>query len=545
MALIGFGPWGRNIARALHEQGALAAICDRDPTRADEARRLYPQALVFGSLQELMAARPCEAAAVATPAETHFRVAQKLLEQRFHTFVEKPLALSVSEGKELVALASREGRALMVGHLLLYHPAAVALLELVRAGELGRLLYAYSNRLNWGTVRREENILWSFAPHDLALLLAVTGEMPTEVAAFGQNALHPTIADTTVTHLRFPSGLSAHIHVSWLHPFKEQRFVLVGDKRVAVFEDTAPEHKLVVYDHAIDWVDRVPVARKAPGRPIAFPPREALASEMSAFLEAVDSGAPAPTDGRHGVQVLELLEACQRSLEQHGASQAVAVAPPVPAPVTVAPPAPPPGVYVHPTAVVGPNARVGAGSRIWHFCHVMDGAELGERCVLGQNVFVASGVQVGAGCKLQNNVSLYTGVVLEDDVFVGPSAVFTNVRNPRAHVERKDAYEVTRVERGATIGANATIRCGVVLGHHCFVAAGALVTRSVPPHQLVQGSPAVHAGWVCACGEVLPLPAQARSGERAPCARCGRVWLRSPEGLVEATPLAAEPPILG
>jgi UDP-2-acetamido-3-amino-2,3-dideoxy-glucuronate N-acetyltransferase len=169
--------------------------------------------------------------------------------------------------------------------------------------------------------------------------------------------------------------------------------------------------------------------------------------------------------------------------------------------------------WAHPTAVIDRGARVGAGTKVWHFCHVMAGAEVGARCVLGQNVFVARGAVVGDGCKLQNNVSIYDGVVLADEVFVGPSAVFTNVRTPRAAVDRSGAFVPTRVGRGATIGANATVICGVAVGDHAFVAAGAVVTRDVPAKALVAGVPARRTGWVCVCGEP-------RRG-RGACPACG------------------------
>ena len=159
--------------------------------------------------------------------------------------------------------------------------------------------------------------------------------------------------------------------------------------------------------------------------------------------------------------------------------------------------------FVHPTSVVGPNVAVGQGTRIWHFCHVMDGAEIGERCVLGQNVFVAAGSTVGNGVKVQNNVSIYSGVHLDDDVFCGPSMVFTNVRNPRSHVERKDAFEPTYVGKGATLGANCTVVCGKRIGQYAMVAAGAVVTKVVPDYALVAGVPARIIGWMCACGERL------------------------------------------
>ena len=202
--------------------------------------------------------------------------------------------------------------------------------------------------------------------------------------------------------------------------------------------------------------------------------------------------------------------------------------------------------FVHESSFVDEGAIVGEGTKIWHFCHVMSGAEIGARCNVGQNVFVGSGVAIGDGCKIQNNVSLYTGVTLEEDVFLGPSMVFTNVRNPRSHVPRKDEYAPTLVSQGATVGANATIVCGVTLGRFCFVGAGAVVTRDVPDHALVVGVPAAHSGWMCQCGERLPESAPAGESDSAAssggpertfeCSRCGAGYRESAGALEAVTP---------
>lgn len=178
-----------------------------------------------------------------------------------------------------------------------------------------------------------------------------------------------------------------------------------------------------------------------------------------------------------------------------------------------------PDYFVHQSSYIDEGAQIGAGTKIWHFCHVMPNARIGERCNIGQNVLVASDVTIGNNVKIQNNVSLYTGVIVEDDVFLGPSMVFTNVVNPRSHVSRKEEYRTTLVRQGATIGANATIVCGVTLGRYCFVGAGAVVTKDVPDYALVFGTPATLRGWMCQCGEQLTF-----KGKRAVCSRCGDVY---------------------
>ena len=189
--------------------------------------------------------------------------------------------------------------------------------------------------------------------------------------------------------------------------------------------------------------------------------------------------------------------------------------------------------WVHDTSRVDPGAEIGAGTRIWHFSHVMAGARIGRDCMLAQNVFVAGGVSIGNGVKIQNNVSLYDGVTLEDDVFCGPSAVFTNVVTPRSHVSRKHAYARTVVRRGATLGANCTLLCGIEVGRYAFVGAGAVVTRDVPPHALLVGNPARHVGWACACGERLG-PRRAPEGAHLErlliCAACSAAYVADADG---------------
>jgi len=215
-------------------------------------------------------------------------------------------------------VADESGRILMVGHLLQYHPAFVRLRELVRNGELGKIQYLYSNRLNFGKIRVVENILWSFAPHDISMMLALVGEMPEEVSAHGANYLNDSIADVTVTNLKFPGGVNAHIFVSWLHPFKEQKLVVVGNLKMAVFNDTSPSEKLLLYPHKINWVGKVPNAQRAEGEPIPFEASEPLKGECLHFLQCVETRRKPRTDGEEGLRVLEVLTACQQSLDRGG-----------------------------------------------------------------------------------------------------------------------------------------------------------------------------------------------------------------------------------
>lgn len=495
IAVIGCGYWGKNLVRNFHDLGALRLICDTDPTREPWAKEKYPDTSFTSSLESVLNDNQIAAIAVATPAITHFDIARAAMQAGKDVFVEKPLALQVWEGEELVELASKNGRILMVGHILLYHPAVIKCGELINRGELGKIQYLYSNRLNIGKIRTEENILWSFAPHDISVMLALLNEQPHAVSCHGATYLHPNIADITMSQFVFPSGVQAHLFVSWLHPFKEQRLVVVGSDRMAVFDDTADD-KLVVYPHKISWKDRVPVAVKAQGEPVPIEAKEPLRAECEHFLECVKSRKQPRSDGKEGLQVLRILRKCQESMENN---RFVSVA----RPVTAAEEKP---YFVHKTAYVDEGCEVGKGTKIWHFSHIMKGAKIGQNCILGQNVLVANDVVMGSNVKVQNNVSIYTGTTIEDDVFLGPSCVLTNVSNPRSQIVRHDLYEKTTIRRGATVGANATIVCGVELGRYSFVAAGAVVTKDVPDYALVKGLPGRQTGWVSRHGIGLPAP---------------------------------------
>ena len=321
--------------------------------------------------------------------------------------------------------------------------------------------------------------------------------MPTAVSASGGEYLSDGVADVTLMSLEFPGSVAAHVFVSWLHPFKEHRFIVVGDQQMAVFDDTAPwEEKLLLFPHRIDWVaGKVPVTRRAEATPVDLRPAEPLVEECRHFLDAIERRREPLTDGRSGVRVLTVLDAAQRSLDDGGR----------PVHVENDDGSVERRVDVHPTSEVSDRAMIGDGTRIWHFTHVMPDARVGRNCVLGQNVFVGSRAEIGDGVKIQNNVSIYDAVVLEDHVFCGPSVVFTNVVNPGARSNASPSTGRPSSRGGATLGANATIVCGSTVGRYALAGAGAVVTHDVPDHALVVGVPARQTGWMCTCGEHLRI----------------------------------------
>jgi predicted dehydrogenase len=320
VAVLGCGYWGKNLVRNFHQLGALQLVCDTTEEGRSAAAATAPGCAV-ASDPEAVFSSPVPAVVIATPAETHFSLTRRALQAGKDVFVEKPLALTYEEGRQLVDLARARSRILMVGHVLEYHPGILKLRELVASGELGKVRYIYSNRLSLGKIRREENILWSFAPHDIAIILRLLGETPFEVVACGGTYVSPNIADVTVTNLLFDNGVRAHIFVSWLHPFKEQRLVVVGSKKMASFDDVGK--KLVVYDQHVDWSNGVPVPIKNGGMEIPFPPDEPLRNECLAFLSSVATRQQPLTDGESAVAVLKVLQAAQRSLATNGQNVAI------------------------------------------------------------------------------------------------------------------------------------------------------------------------------------------------------------------------------
>ena len=489
IAVVGCGQWGRNHVRNFAELEALHTVCDVNPTPLEAIHCQYPHIKIETEFDKVLRDQQVKGVVIATPADTHFTLAKAVLEAGKDVLVEKPLALQVQQGELLVELAIKKKRILQIGHVLCYHSAVLKLKELVENGTLGKVCYVYSNRLNLGQFRTEENILWSFAPHDISIIITLLGEMPVSVSAHGGNYLQPDIADVTVTTLNFGSGVQGHIFVNWLNPYKEHKLVVMGDRGMAVFDDMAKRDKLAMHEYSVNWIDGAPFPGSNKRLLVDVEVEEPLRRECQDFLECIEHRRIPRADGRQGLQVLRILDACQRSLQEGGKIVWLGDEEPT--------------FYVHETSVIDKPCSIGKGTKIWHFCHLMPDAAIGERCVLGQNTFVGKGVSIGNNVKIQNNVSIFEGVVIEDDVFCGPSCVFTNVINPRAHIARRDKFLQTVVKQGATIGANATILCGITIGKFAFIGAGAVVTQDVPDYALVYGNPARPHGWRCQCGEKL------------------------------------------
>lgn len=350
ISVIGCGYWGKNLVRNFAELGVLHSVCDANQELAKQAAQAYDVSSL--SLEELLKSN-CDGVVIAAPAAQHYELTKASLNAGKHVFVEKPLSLKVEEAKTLCDLAMQVGKNLMVGHLLQYHPAFLELKQLINKGNLGRLQYIYSNRLNLGKFRNEENILWSFAPHDISMILGLTGDSPESVYATGACHLNPRIHDVTTTHMSFKNGIEAHIFVSWLHPYKEQKLVVVGDRGMAVFDDGLPwGEKIKLYPHQVTWVDGLLQPEKADGIHVPLEVSEPLKIECQHFMDCIAQNHKPRTDGAEGLRVLQVLDAAQQSLHTHQTISLNAHIKPY---------------YVHETAIVDGGCDIGRGTKIWHF----------------------------------------------------------------------------------------------------------------------------------------------------------------------------------
>jgi predicted dehydrogenase len=324
VGVAGLGYWGPNIARNLDsiEACELAWCCDTDPAARERWRPLFPNASFAAEFEELLSDDALDAIAIATPVPTHASLTEAALAAGKHCMVEKPLAQDATAAERVAALAAERGLVLMAGHLLEYHPGVQRLAELVAERELGDVHYIYTQRVNLGKLRADENALWSLGAHDVSVVLALVGEEPTEASTRGEAYLREGVEDVVFAYLRFPSGIAAHLHLSWLDPHKERKLTVVGAQRMATLDDMALERKLTVYDKGFDpdyhsygeYITRSGAAWSP-----AIPHTEPLRIECEHFVECVRSGAPPRSGGDSGVRVVRVLEALQASLDAGGA----------------------------------------------------------------------------------------------------------------------------------------------------------------------------------------------------------------------------------
>ncbi len=316
IAIVGLGYWGKNLVRNFSQLGVLDTICDLDSKALAKYKNEYNVVKTTTEFKDVINDKNVDAVVVSTPAVTHYKIVKEALLSGKDVFVEKPLALEVKEAEDLVKIVDKSKRILMIDHILQYHPAVIKLKELIDNGDLGRIQYIYSNRLNIGKLRREENILWSFAPHDISVIMFLISKTPHKVTAFGEAYLQEGIYDTTVTNLSFSDKLKAHIFVSWLHPFKEQKLVVIGTKNMAVFNDVEEKNKLVLYPHKVEWVGQIPVASKAEAQVVSLESKEPLKEACLHFIDCITRRLQPKTDAKEALSVLKVLQQAQQCLDR-------------------------------------------------------------------------------------------------------------------------------------------------------------------------------------------------------------------------------------
>tara|TARA_S200000501_G_C20871778_1_gene764650 strand:- start:9801 stop:10760 length:960 start_codon:yes stop_codon:yes gene_type:complete len=314
ICVIGAGKWGKNHIATLNELNSLGGVVDNNQEILYKLKKKYPGIKLFDNLQIAMR-QNFDGFTVATPAETHFKLGYKLLSSNFPVLIEKPLALNTKDAKNLVKIKKEKNITLMVGHLLLFHPAIQKIKELLRSGRIGKLQYLYSNRLNLGTVRTEENVFWSFAPHDISVFQYLIESEPINIFSRGAAYLQNDLFDTTMTCLTYENNIQGHIYVSWLHPFKEHRLVVVGDRGMIHFNDSAENKPLVIYEKGIDWAQGKPIKRDGPKELINYEKGLPLTLELQYFIRHL-SKVPSIASGENGLSVVRILEEATRSMSK-------------------------------------------------------------------------------------------------------------------------------------------------------------------------------------------------------------------------------------
>ena len=532
VAQVGLGAWGQNLVRNLDVLGELTWICDDSDARRETFARRFPNAMPTNSYEELLADTDLEAVVIATPVPTHYALAKQALEAGKHVFVEKPPSMRAAEMEELVELSEARGKVLMPGHLLLYHPGVRKLKELVDTGDLGEVLCIYGNRQNLGTIRKDENALWSLGVHDVSVILHLADEEPSEVWARGNAFLNPGVEDVVFCFLRFPSGKIAHLHLSWLDPHKMRKLTVVGRDKMAVFDDMELERKVTIYEK---WPEQAgadlrrvadahgrhpqpedPHRRAAATRALALPAARArglgrgrgarrarrragaraapeLARDMSGSTTSRSSG-DRPRRGSTETAVVypgTVLGEGVKVLEHAVVGKQPALSPrstakrePLP-PVELGD-----GTIVSTGAVVFAGSTIGARVILGDQSCVRERVTVGDDVVLGRGSIIENDTTVGAMTKIQAEAYITAYSTLEEHVFIAPCVVTSNDNLMGRTERRHDLIEGPTIRRGARIGAGAVLCPAVEIGEEAFVGAGAVVTKDVPARTLVVGNPA-------------------------------------------------------
>jgi len=477
LAIIGGGYWGKNLIREFYSLGVLDTVCDTNETQLQCYKTKYENIKTTISWEDVLENKEITAVCIALPSELHYTYTKKSLLHGKDVFVEKPITLNTKEAEELVKIAKTENKILMVGHLLHYHPAIIKIKEMIQENKIGKIKNITCNRLSLGKFRKFENVLWSFAPHDISIVLGLVKEMPQKVICYGKDHINKGIHDVTNSILIFKNAY-VNINVNWLNPYKEQKMSIIGEKGMIIFDDVSKDNKVTYFTEYINYssdINAEPTPVKNNGINILFnEDNSPLIVECEHFIECCKTRKTPTTDGEEGLRVLKVLQNLQNSLTNNKEKT----------------------FFSHNTAIIDNGADIGEGTKIWHYSHICSGAKIGKNCNIGQNVYIAGGAVLGDNCKVQNNVSIYSGVEAEDYVFFGPSCVLTNDINPRCMHSKNGKYIKTILKKGVTLGANSTIVCGNTIGEHALIGAGCVITKDVELNSVMVGNPGKRIGSI-------------------------------------------------
>jgi len=471
IGIVGGGYWGKNLIREFNACGVLGYICDINENALKEHVKTYPSIKnTFTSLDEMLLQEDMTMVCIALPAEMHYDACLKALNANKDVFVEKPFVLNVEQGEELVRLAKEKNRILMVGHIMNYHMGIQHIKRILKEEVTGPIKYITCNRKSHGIYRQCENVFWSFAVHDMSVILSLfNNPILSNISCNSHGFITSGIADVCNTSFIINNNVYVNINVDWNSPRKEQNMTIVCQNKIIVFDNVL--NRVEVFNN---YITESKVANKTLPEITTFTGTP-LQNECEHFIACCKDRQTPLTDGNEGLRVVKAMLQCN--------------------PVVTETP------FIHPSSIVDSGSLIGTGTKIWHWCHITEQAIIGNKCSIGQNCYVAG--TLGNNCKLQNNVSIYLGVKAGNNVFFGPSCVLTNDKSPRSGFSKHGKYIETTIEDDVTIGANATIVCGITLGKGCMIGAGSVVAKNVRPNTLVIGNPAREIGVVFDQGDRL------------------------------------------
>jgi UDP-2-acetamido-3-amino-2,3-dideoxy-glucuronate N-acetyltransferase len=502
VGLIGGGYWGKNLIKTFNEIESLHTVCEINEELQKFYKTHYPYVKITGNYDDMLNNSEITSICCSLPAPMHYEFSLRALNAGKHVFIEKPITLNTDHAQHLITVANAKNLHIMVGHLLHYHDSVKLIKQYISDGHLGDIRHIISNRQSHGILRSFENVLWSFAPHDISVALSLVGLQHekldiTDMTCSGSKSLGTDVHDV-VNSSMMVNGVYVNINVNWLSPYKEQKMTIVGTEGMIVFDDVAKT--LVLYDKptALDTSGTV-IANKNGKSKIITPESQysPLYNECSHFVNLCKGNVENVTNGNEGLRTLFVLRNFDEILNSKNniSSDLNSVLSVIDEDANVPMHTENPSDFMHHiTSEVDEGALIGTNSKIWHWTHITKSAKIGENCNVGQCCYIAG--ELGNGCKIGNGVNVWLGVKCANNVFVAPSVVFTNDINPRCAHSKGGEYVETIVEEHATIGANSTIRCGIIIGKQSLIGCGAVVTKDVPPYHIVVGNPATSIGTI-------------------------------------------------